>query len=156
MKINVVCRKDIIYKNGKSPLSLRFVHQRNSKHVSLGLSVETCYWDSKAQMLTSNCPERATIQSKIDREIEAYNKKIKRLEALDINNDDVRMIDDKMTAIEYVDFSEVTIGTTSGFFNYAFCGGSMTSMDYMGNRTIREVILPPFSYAVIGFLLMVS
>ena len=84
MKINVICRKDIIYKNGKSPLSLRFVHQRNSKHVSLGLSVRACYWDSNAQMLTSDCPERAMLQSKIDREIEAYNKKIKRLEALDI------------------------------------------------------------------------
>lgn len=84
MKIKVVCRKDVIYKNGKSQLSLRFTHQRASKYVALGLSVEPRYWDFENQMLTADCPERRTLQSKIDNAIEAYNKKIKRLEALEI------------------------------------------------------------------------
>jgi hypothetical protein len=84
MKIKVVCRKDKPNKNGQSPLFIRFTDRRNSKFVSIGLSVEPCYWDFEAQMLTVDCPERRSMQSKIDNEIDFYLKKIKRLEALEI------------------------------------------------------------------------
>lgn len=63
---------------------LRFTHDRNTKLVALGLSVEPPYWNKDAEMLTSDCPERAILQSKIDSALAVYRKKINRLEALDV------------------------------------------------------------------------
>ncbi len=63
---------------------LRFTHDRNTKLVALGLSVEPHYWNKDAEMLTSDCPERAILQSKIDSVLAVYRKKINRLEALDV------------------------------------------------------------------------
>ena len=63
---------------------LRFTHDRNTKLVALGLSVEPHYWNKDAEMLTSDCPERAILQSKIDSALAVYRKKINRLEALDV------------------------------------------------------------------------
>ena len=84
MKIKAICRHEIVYKNGKSPLAIRFTHQRTHKTVSLGISVEPHYWDTNAEMITANCPERAALQSQIDSTLAGYRKKIQRLEALDI------------------------------------------------------------------------
>ena len=84
MKIKAICRHEIVYKNGKSPLAIRFTHQRTHKTVSLGISVEPHYWDKNAEMITANCPERAALQSQIDSTLAGYRKKIQRLEALDI------------------------------------------------------------------------
>ena len=84
MKIKIILKTDRVYKNGRSPLMLRFTHNRTSKLVTLGLSVAPCYWDKEAEMLTADCPDRATLQSKIDSTLTGFQKKIKRLEALDI------------------------------------------------------------------------
>lgn len=84
MKIKVVLRDCKIYKNGQSPLMVRFTHERTVKFVSLGLSVESVYWDKEAEMLTANCPNRAKIQRSIDDVVVGYHKKIQRLEALDM------------------------------------------------------------------------
>ena len=84
MKIKTICRSEIIYKNGKSPLAIRFTHQRAHKLVSLGISVEPRYWDKEAEMLTAACPDRAILQSQIDSTLASYRKKIQRLEALDV------------------------------------------------------------------------
>lgn len=84
MKIKTICRHEIVYKNGKSPLAIRFTHRRTHKTVSLGISVEAHYWDKNTEMITANCPERAVLQSQIDSTLAGYRKKIQRLEALDI------------------------------------------------------------------------
>lgn len=63
---------------------LRFTHERSTKFVSVGLSVEPHYWDREAEMLTVDCPKRADIQSRIDSVLAEYQKKIRRLEALEI------------------------------------------------------------------------
>ena len=84
MKIKVILKIDRAYKNGRSPLMLRFTHNHTSKLVTLGLSVAPCYWDKEAEMLTADCPDRAALQSKIDGTLTGFQKKIKRLEALDI------------------------------------------------------------------------
>jgi hypothetical protein len=39
MNVRAVQKKDVIYKNGTSPLFLRFTHERKNKFVSLGVSV---------------------------------------------------------------------------------------------------------------------
>ncbi len=84
MKIKVILKTCRVYGNGHSPLMLRFTDNRTSKLVALGLSVEPCYWDKKAEMLTSDCPDRAIMQGRIDSALTEFQKKIKRLEALDI------------------------------------------------------------------------
>ncbi len=93
MKIKTICRHEIVYKNGKSPLAIRFTHQRTHKTVSLGISVEPHYWDKDAEMITANCPERVILQSKIDSTLAIYRKKIQRLEALDMEIDFTNLFD---------------------------------------------------------------
>ena len=93
MKIKIICRYEIVYKNGKSPLAVRFTHQRTHKTVSLGISVEPHYWDKDAEMITADCPERAILQSKIDSALAIYRKKIQRLEALDMEVDFTNLFD---------------------------------------------------------------
>ena len=63
---------------------LRFTHDRTTKFVTLGLSVEPHYWDKDTELVLPTCPERITLQSQIDRTLAGYHKKIQRLEALDI------------------------------------------------------------------------
>ena len=63
---------------------LRFTHDRTTKFVALGLSVESHYWDKDAELVLPNCPERVTLQSQIDSTLAGYRKKIQRLEALDM------------------------------------------------------------------------
>lgn len=84
MKIKVVLRTSKVYKNGCSPLMLRFTHERDTKFVAVGLSVEPHYWDKAAEMLTADCPVRADMQSRIDSVLAEYRKRIRRLEALEI------------------------------------------------------------------------
>ena len=87
MKIKVILKTCRAYRNGQSPLMLRFTDNRTSKLVALGLSVEPCYWDKETEMLTADCPDRVALQSRIDNALLSYRKKIQRLEALDVKVD---------------------------------------------------------------------
>ncbi len=72
---------------------LRFIHERTSKQLSLGISVEPHYWDKDAEMVTADCPDRAALQSQIDSTLSTYRKKIQRLEALDMEVDFTNLFD---------------------------------------------------------------
>ena len=72
---------------------LRFIHERTSKQLSLGISVEPHYWDKDAEMVTADCPDRAALQSQIDSTLATYRKKIQRLEALDMEVDFTNLFD---------------------------------------------------------------
>ena len=84
MKIKIVCRTERTTKEGSATLYLRLTHNRVNKFVSLGISVNPLYWDSEAQILTPNCPDRQLLQTKIDAAVEPYLKKIRQYEALEI------------------------------------------------------------------------
>ena len=84
MAFKAIIRKDVIYKNNTSPLSIQFLHDGRKKTVGLGVSVSREYWDAEAQKVTEDCPDRDNIQFQITAKIKEYNKKIQRLEALDI------------------------------------------------------------------------
>ena len=84
MKIKVVCRKQIVYRNGKSPVALRFTHQRMSRFVSTGVSIEAYYWDDEHECPIENYPDRTKIQMKIDSILSEYRRRIARLEVLEI------------------------------------------------------------------------
>ena len=72
---------------------LRFTHDRTTKFVALGLSVEPHYWNKDAEMITADCPDRAALQSQIDSTLATYRKKIQRLEALDMEVDFTNLFD---------------------------------------------------------------
>ena len=84
MTINVVCRKDAINRNHLAPLALVFTHDRRRKFVGLGMSVLLEHWDFEKQQPTTDCPDRAEIQFQITSKIREYEKKIKKLEVLEI------------------------------------------------------------------------
>ena len=84
MTINVVCRKDAINRNRLAPLALVFTHDRRRKFVGLGISEALVHWDFDKQQPTADCPDRAEIQFQITSKIREYEKKIKKLEVLEI------------------------------------------------------------------------
>ena len=84
MTINVVCRRDAINRNRLAPLALVFTHDRRRKFVGLGISVALEHWDFEKQQPTTDCPDRAEIQFQITSKIREYEKKIKKLEVLEI------------------------------------------------------------------------
>ena len=84
MTINVVCRRDAINRNRLAPLALVFTHDRRRKFVGLGISEALVHWDFDKQQPTADCPDRAEIQFQITSKIREYEKKIKKLEVLEI------------------------------------------------------------------------
>ena len=84
MNIRVVQKGDIVYKNGCSPLFIRFTHERKSKFVSLGISVLPDHWDKQQQMIRQSCPESAILQQRIEAVLREYERKIRKLEILEI------------------------------------------------------------------------
>ena len=84
MTINVVCRKDAINRNHLAPLALVFTHDRRRKFVGLGISVALEHWDFEKQQPATDCPDGAEIQFQITSKIREYEKKIKKLEVLEI------------------------------------------------------------------------
>ena len=84
MTFKVICRKEIIYKNSTSPLCLLFFQGKRKKAVGLGVSVALKHWDAEAQKVTDDCPDRDNIQFQITAKIKEYEKKIQRLEVMDI------------------------------------------------------------------------
>ena len=84
MTFKVICRKEIIYKNSTSPLCLLFFQGKRKKAVGLGVSVALKHWDAEAQKVTDDCPDRDNIQFQITAKVKEYEKKIQRLEIMDI------------------------------------------------------------------------
>lgn len=84
MTFKVIIRKDVIYKNNTSPLCLMFFHDGRKKSVGLGIAIPIGCWNDKAQRVTDDCPNKDNVQFQIMSKIKEFNKKIQRLEALDI------------------------------------------------------------------------
>lgn len=84
MTFKVIIRKDVTNKNNTCPLLLLFFHQKRRKSVGMGISIAPQYWDADAQRVTDDCPNRNEIQFQITSKIKEYERKIKKLEALEI------------------------------------------------------------------------
>ncbi len=67
-----------------APLALVFTQDRRRKFVGLGISVALEHWDFAKQQPTTDCPDGAEIQFHITAKIREYEKKIKKLEVLEI------------------------------------------------------------------------
>ena len=84
MTFKAIIRKDVIYKNNTSPLCIQFLHDGRKKTIGLGVSVALKHWDAEAQKVTDDCPDRDNIQFQITAKVKEYEKKIQRLEIMDI------------------------------------------------------------------------
>ena len=84
MIYKIICRADKVNKSGESPLFLQFYHDGCRKMLATGVSVSAYFWDDKMQQILPDCPNRDELQYKLRELIRAYDKKILRLEALDI------------------------------------------------------------------------
>lgn len=85
MNIKIVCRKDAVNRNGRVPLALRFTHRRQTKTIALGITVDPSEWDEESQRITCGCPDCRALQLWLDQTLNEYHKKIRRLEALEID-----------------------------------------------------------------------
>ena len=81
VSINAICRKDRINQNRTTNIYLRFTVNRRSRYVSTGINIPADDWDFDTQTLKTQNP---AVQLRIYEQIEKYDKRIKRLEALEV------------------------------------------------------------------------
>ena len=84
MNFRAVQKKEIVYKNGQSPLFFRFTHERQSKFITLGVSVFPEHWDNEQQEVKSDCPDYSAHNTLIKNKKNEYHKQIQKLEILEI------------------------------------------------------------------------
>lgn len=82
--MNVVCRKDKIYKNNTAPIHIRFTLNRQIRYVSTGFSIAPDDWDFENQCVKTPLLHLKETQHQIDSLVLEYERKIKRLEVLDM------------------------------------------------------------------------
>ena len=83
MIYKILCRTDKVNKSGESPLFLKFYHDGRRKMLATGVSISAHFWDDKAQQILPDCPNRDEKQHRLNELIRTYEKKMRRLEALD-------------------------------------------------------------------------
>ena len=86
MKISItpILRKDKINGSNSAPLALRVTINRKVKYVSLGISAHVSRWDFENNCLIDNYPDYREENLLIETKLTELDKKIKRLQALDI------------------------------------------------------------------------
>lgn len=84
MNYKIICRTDKANKQGKSPLSIQFSHEGHRRRVATGLVIEAKYWDDGNQKIIPDCPNYIELQYRLNELMKMYKKKIRKLEALEI------------------------------------------------------------------------
>ena len=106
MRYKIICRTDATNKSGEAPLYLQFYHDGRRKKVATGMSINPKFWDDFKQQILPDCPNRDELQHRLNEQIRAYEKKMRRLEALDedVNFDnlfDTRPISAKYSVADF-------------------------------------------------------
>ena len=81
---NVIFRKDKIKSNNTAPIHIRFTLNRKIRYASTGITIHISDWDFENQRIKGNNPEMQELQYRIDTKLNEYRRKIKRLEALEV------------------------------------------------------------------------
>lgn len=134
MNIRILQKKNVVYKNGCSPSFLRFTSGRKSKFISLGVSVLPQHWYNEQQRITDDCPDSNLLNASITTKLEEYRKRIRKLEALEIEVTFETLLDTNsrkapnQTVAEYFgklieEFKRA--GKLSTAFKYSFCLSSL-------------------------------
>jgi len=134
MNIRIVQKKEVVYKNGCSPLFIRFTSERKSKFVSLGVSVLPEHWYNEQQRITDDCTDSNLLNALITTKLEEYRKRIRKLEILEIEINFETLLDTNsrkspnQTVAEYfgkliADFKKA--GKLQTAAKYSFCLSSL-------------------------------
>ena len=84
INVNAIFRKDKIKSNNTAPIHIRFTLNRKIRYVSTGVTIHISKWDFENQRIKDNSPEMQELQYRIDTKLNEYRRKIKRLEALEV------------------------------------------------------------------------
>ncbi|WP_235821071.1 phage integrase SAM-like domain and Arm DNA-binding domain-containing protein [Alistipes provencensis] len=84
ISINTVFRKDRLNSQNAAPVHLRLTQTRKNKFISTGVTLNIDDWDFENQRIKGNNPEMQELQYRIDTKLNEYRRKIKRLEALEV------------------------------------------------------------------------
>ena len=87
MKIKIVPirRKDRMSKNGSAPIHIRVTHNRKSRFIGTRIVIPSDSWDIEKQRVKPNTPDSQELQLQIDKKISELNRRIRILEALEID-----------------------------------------------------------------------
>ena len=84
ISISAVFRKDRLNSQNAAPVHLRLTQNRKLKHISTGVTLNINEWDFENQRVKGQTPELQALQLRIDTKIDEFRRKIKRLEALEV------------------------------------------------------------------------
>lgn len=86
MKISImpILRKDKIRKDNTAPVHIHVTQNRKSRFVGTGITIPTDSWDIEKQRVKPNTPDSQELQLQIDKKISELNRRIRKLEALEI------------------------------------------------------------------------
>ena len=74
--VNVLCYKSKTLANGENPLVIRVCKDGKKKYQSLGISINSKYWDFEKNKPKSNCPNKEQITNLIADKTKLYTEQI--------------------------------------------------------------------------------
>ena len=84
ISINTIIRKDKINQNNTAPINLRLTHKSKSRYISTGINIPLYAWNTDKQQILDSYPNAAELQLQINAKRIEIEKKITRLQALEI------------------------------------------------------------------------
>ena len=98
-RINIICYKSKILKDGKSPLMVRVFKDSKIKYKSLGICVHPDHWDFQKNRPKNDCPNRELILKIILEKEASFQKQILELKSEDKEYTASTLIDAKLHEI---------------------------------------------------------
>ena len=74
--IEIVCYKSKVLANKESPLMLRVTKDRKRKYSSIGISLNSTFWDFKKNKPKRNCPNKNQIEQIIATKLLEYKEQV--------------------------------------------------------------------------------
>ncbi len=85
MNYKIICRTDKVNKQGESPLYIQFSQDGHRRRVTTGIVIHPKYWSDSKQAITPDCPNYIEMQYRLNEQMKMYEKKIRKLEALELD-----------------------------------------------------------------------
>ena len=101
MRYKIICRTDATNKNGEAPLYFLFIHKNRKKKVATGVVINPQFWSDATQQILPDCHNRDELQHRLNEQVKAYDKKMRRLEALDEDVTFENLFDTKPVVAKY-------------------------------------------------------
>lgn len=77
--IDVICYKSKILSNSENSLMLRITKERQSRYLSLGIPINSRYWNFTKNKPKRNCPNKEQILKLITEKTQAYRSRVTEL-----------------------------------------------------------------------------